>query len=353
MKRERCDILIAGAGPAGTSAAIAAAGKGVKVIVAERRGAVGIPIRCAEYIPKPLLGELKLPPTFVVQPVSGMRTFSANGSVKEIRAPGLIVSRARLDRMLAEAAVRAGVEIRLSTRVLGRQMETVFLKGPDGSVTAIEPRVVIGADGPCTTVGRWIGSENRNLMPAVQAQVPLAAAMEITEIYFDPEVFGGYCWLFPRGERANVGLGLKRRKGRKLNLKELLHRFIERMAREGKIEDRVLAYTAGWIPADRPRRVVSGNVLLAGDAAGHTHPITGAGVSQAVFCGRMAGDWAAEAVRKNDLDLLEKYEAQWRELFEDVLERAFQRRRMLEAEWDRLDEILPQCWVAFKEYYRG
>ena len=58
-----------------------------------------------------------------------------------------------------------------------------------------------------------------------------------------------------------------------------------------------------------------GNILLVGDAAGHAHPITGAGILNAVIGGEMAGRIAAEAIARGDLDHLENYEIEWRETF--------------------------------------
>ena len=74
MKTLTCDILVVGAGPAGTSAAREAASKGACVIVVESRAVIGVPVQCAEYIPAPLLGEVCLRPDFVVQPLRGMKT---------------------------------------------------------------------------------------------------------------------------------------------------------------------------------------------------------------------------------------------------------------------------------------
>jgi len=92
MKKHACHILVVGAGPAGTCAAARAAREGLKVIVVERRAIVGVPIRCAEYIPAPLMGELDVDRQFVVQSVRGMRTMLPGGEVRETRAPGFMIS---------------------------------------------------------------------------------------------------------------------------------------------------------------------------------------------------------------------------------------------------------------------
>ena len=351
MTNESCDIIVVGAGPAGSSAALTAARHGMRVILVERCPVIGVPVRCAEYIPALLMGKIDAGRSFVVQSLRGMRTILPDGTRKEIRAPGLTIRRDLFDRALAEAAVQAGVQLLLSTRAVSGDGNVIRLKGPAGTSMTIAAKVVIGADGPHTTVGRWIGSENRHLIPAVQTCVPLLQPMDVTEVYFHPEIFGGYGWLFPKGNVANVGLGMKRSGSKPLPLKTAIKDFIGRLARLGKIKHEFSGYTAGWIPANRPRKVVKGNVLLVGDAAGHTHPITGAGVFSAVVCGRMAGKWASRAVERNNLTLLDSYEAEWRDLLEETLDRAYSRRQLLEANWAQLDEIISRCWIAFKGYY--
>ena len=181
--------------------------------------------------------------------------------------------------------------------------------------------------------------------------------MDHTEVYFRPDFYGGYGWLFPKGDHANVGLGIKRRKSTKLHpmgaekIGRILNRFVDALASGGKIRPEPNRYVAGWIPAEPLRKVTDENILLVGDAAGHTHPITGAGVYQAVICGQIAGKWAARSIKENDFQLLQKYESEWRDLFGQTIQRAYDRRCLLEQNWNRLNEIIRRCWVAFKEYY--
>jgi len=211
--------------------------------------------------------------------------------------------------------------------------------------------VIIGADGPRSTVGKWIASENRNLVAAVQVRVCLSRPMKFAEILFDDRIYGGYGWLFPKGDEANVGVGMKNRGDGSKKIGRVLADFLSSLEAEGKIEGKPLSASAGMVPAEAPRTISAGNILLAGDAAGHTHPITGAGILQAAIGGRMAGKWAARAVESGNLNDLENYEYEWREMFGETLERAFSRRCMLEAGWDRLEEMLRYCWVTFKEYH--
>ncbi|MCP4245986.1 MAG: FAD-dependent oxidoreductase, partial [bacterium] len=104
METLRCDILVVGAGPAGSSAARAAAEKGLEVLVVERRDTIGVPVQCAEYIPAPLLGEIDLGRSVVVQSVSGMRTILPDGETTVMRSPGCMIRRDLFDQALARAA---------------------------------------------------------------------------------------------------------------------------------------------------------------------------------------------------------------------------------------------------------
>jgi hypothetical protein len=65
----------------------------------------------------------------------------------------------------------------------------------------------------------------------------------------------------------------------------------------------------------------------------------------------MAGKWAARAVEAGKMGLLTEYDKEWQGLYSDSLARAFERRQMLERDWDRLEEIIKYCWIAFGEYY--
>ena len=199
MERLKCDILVVGAGPAGSSAARAAAGRGLEVLVVERRDTIGVPVQCAEFIPVPLLGEIDPARDFVVQSVRGMETILPDGEIKVMRAPGFMIRRDLLDQTLARAAEEEGARLLASTRVLRMEEGEVVVrrKGATGE-ERVTAKVVIGADGPCSTVGLWIGSENRNLIPAVQWRVPLSRSMEYTEVYFHEDFYGGYGWRLPR-----------------------------------------------------------------------------------------------------------------------------------------------------------
>lgn len=353
MRVLNCDVLVVGGGPAGSSAARAAALAGASVIVAERRRIVGRPVRCAEYIPAMLVGQANVGDEYIVQRTTGMRSFLHGRCIQDMSAPGCVIDREMFDQALARAAVSSGARILPGHAAVGREGGTggrVLLSAPNSATVGVSAKVVIGADGPVSRVARWLGLPSPHCLPSIQVRLPLLEPLEHTHIYFDESIRAGYAWVFPKGNVANVGLGMLSTPGTP-GLRWALRRFVRGMAGLGLVADRPLGLTGGWIPAGSPRPCVYGDTVLAGDAAGHTHPITGAGIFQAVVGGEMAGRWAAKAVLEGDLALLLGYEEEWADFYGDALLHAHQRRLLWEAHTGSLDKAINRFWIGFREYY--
>lgn len=349
-----CDVLVVGAGPAGASAGRAAAERGLDVLMVDCKKEVGVPVRCAEYIPAPLIGDINLGNRYIAQSVRGLKTILPGGEIKETIAPGFIVNRDLFDQTLVLAATAAGARLLCAARAVSMTEDrTVILKKSDGNLIAVKAKVIVGADGPHSTVGRWVGGINRHLIPAVQARMTLARPMNHTEVYLDPKLYAGYGWVFPKNREANVGIGVKRSSLNRTSIKTRLDQFLAQLLATGKIEKTVLGYTAGWIPAEPVRNAVYENVLLVGDAAGQTHPITGAGIFIAVTAGRSAGKWAAKAIQQKDAGLLKRYDTEWQDLMGGTLSHAYHRRCFMEENWCDFDKIIKSCWIAYPDYYAG
>ena len=183
MKDFSIDILVVGAGPAGATAARAAAEAGCRVLMAERRAQVGMPVQCAEYIPAMLLGQLRAKRDFIAQKTEGMRTFLPGEPVHETRAPGYVIHRDRFDKALAESAEDAGAELLTETRALSMDANgRVTLKTKKRAAFEVQPRVIVGADGPRSTVGAWVKQVNRHLLPGVKLALTLSQPLKHTEI---------------------------------------------------------------------------------------------------------------------------------------------------------------------------
>ena len=296
MTVETPDVLVVGLGPAGSRAAEAAAAAGLQVVALERRKSrdAGAMRRIrARMIERdvPAVGEV------TEQTIARMLTFvedAAAGRNAE-HFHGRMLDRGEFDRMLAHEAAKAGADCRYGVAVLSIDADgTVH----DVGRRALQPRVLIGADGPRSRVGAAIGAVNRDLVETRQVTVPLVLPHDATDIFLSADYRGGYGWLFPKGAVANVGLGVSI-KSRK-SLKPLLAALCTRLAGERRIGTRAFALTGGAIPVGGRLRSIGKlertAVLLAGDAAGLTNPVTGAGIASAVQSGTLAGRAAADFV---------------------------------------------------------
>ena len=135
-------------------------------------------------------------------------------------------------------------------------------------------------------------------------------------------------------------------------IRSVLDQFVARLVAENKITGQPVGYAAGWIPAEPVRKTVYGTVALVGDAAGHTHPITGAGIFAAVIGGRMAGKWAGRAIKESAPELLDRYDDEWQDLMAETLHRAYERRCFMENHWeDEFNATIEKSWVAYRAYY--
>ena len=341
---ETVDVLVAGAGPAGLCAVLAAARAGASVLVVDPKSEIGLPVRCAEFVPRLLARELDIPEDAVAQRVEEMLVFAEGKELGRVRSPGFLLNRELLERHLADEAARAGVELRLETRALPGDSGAVSLVGREAA-DEVRPKIVIAADGPLSVFRS--GDEAKHCMPAVQVTLKLPRPMIWTEVHFARRFRLSYAWLFPKGELANVGLACSPSGGR-AEMIPLLKAFLGELRRAGKLTDEdPVRRTAGWIPVwGPPETAVAGAVILAGDAAGFTDPLTGAGIWPAIATGELAGKWAARVALEGDVLLLSAYDEDWRGLMGAALARSAAARRKMEKEWDsrELGELVRDVW---------
>lgn len=345
------DVLVVGAGPGGSTAARVAAEAGARVLLVEKRPIIGLPVQCAEYIPAQIVGYVPLPERCIAQRIRTLRTHLPNGETVETPAAGYVLDRAAFDKSLAVAAHRAGAEVWPGARAMERTEKGILVRR-GGHTTEIECRVIVGADGPRSTVGRWIGQVNTEFLDGLQVEVVLPTPQNFTEVYFDSAYRGGYGWLFPKGETANVGVGVNRAMGG--DPRQALDHLLERLEIG---PGAILSRTAGPAPSGGTvARLRVGNALLVGDAAGHTHPVTGAGIFSAIASGALAGEAAAKAIKSNNLTALDDYEREWVAFMAGPLRHALSKRRYLDEHWSddavSLSGVVRETWVAFKAYGR-
>ena len=319
------DVVVVGAGPAGSMAARAAAEKGVRVLFLEEHPEVGVPVNCAEGLSANGLRDAGIPPSpeVVSQEVKGVRVYAPNGKYLELPSSeraGYTINRDVFDQRLAEMAVESGAELMLETRALrvvkeeGRVTGVLAKRGDE--IMEIRAGVVIGADGFSSIVRRTAGLGRWYADVATCAQFRLAGLHleepEISEFYVGAKYApGGYAWVFPKSkEVANVGLGVRRI--HKKPAIEYLKDFVKAdpRLRSGK----PILVNGGVTPVSGLVEQMTGDgVMLVGDAAGQLIPVTGAGVHAGIVAGRIAGEVAAEAVQSGDVSrrTLREYEVRY------------------------------------------
>jgi len=293
------DAVVVGAGPAGSTCAYRLADRGARVLLLDRARfprdkpcGGGVTGRAARLLP------FSLEP--VVEDVVGFVDLRLRYGKLHARGRGeplvYMTQRLRLDQFLVEQAVAAGAEFRANCRVTGAEVkdEGVVV---DAGGERIEAGALVGADGVNGIVGRALGlGGNRTVGVALEGNVPFRAldpgryrGRAVIELAVLP---GGYGWIFPKGDHANVGVGGWQSEGQKL--RSALKRLCEA---HGIAPDDVEGLRGYRLPLRAPGRPLArGRALLVGDAAGLIDPISGDGIFEAF----LSADYAAEAV----LDLI-------------------------------------------------
>jgi digeranylgeranylglycerophospholipid reductase len=353
LMTESYDIVVIGAGPAGSSAAKAAAERGANVLLIDRRQRVGVPVQCAEFVPRWIFRHAHFSPNCIFQRIDSMVTHLPGGTSYEMKSPGYMLDRSLFDKDLAASAVSVGARISIETKAVS--LSPFGLAVERGSKSeVIASKVIIGADGVHSAIARMIGRPPLKTIVALQYEIVMPNSRNQVDVFFHKDYEGGYAWFFPKGRTANVGIGVVPLKTNLLL--NLMDRFLNYLVESRKLPKvEIVSKTGGSIPCETPLKSVFGNVLLAGDAAGHAHPITGAGILNAVMAGEIAGTIAAEAVARENLNHLEQYETGWKEMFGKTLFYGVLKRESLEQNWNRdgidFERLIRKTWVGFKEYY--
>lgn len=289
------DVVVVGAGPAGATAALAAAQAGVSVLLLERQELPRYKL-CGGGLIGLSLSALPTGFTAPIRNEARSVTFSldlASGTTREATATVIpMVMRSEFDALLVDHAVAAGATLQAATTVERVQQgdDIVELQTSHGPVRT---RVLVGADGSASRVARAIGARYRqvDLGMEVELDLPLADQPGWSErVVID---FGGipgaYGWIFPKGDRLTVGAIAA--KGDSAEQR----RYVTDLAERYDLAGYDIAHEGGHLTrcraADSPLAV--NRILLAGDAAGLLEPWTREGISFALRSGRLAGQAAA------------------------------------------------------------
>jgi len=340
------DVIVIGAGPAGSVAAKYAVLGGAKTLLIEKKKDIGIPVQCGEFLPSvselkrmlPKVSELDelfdVPEKIISRRLKKICIVSPNGKKYDFDFDGMTIERRLFDRHLAVRAAEAGAEVLVDTSFLGIKNGKVLTTRGE-----FDAGVIVGADGPVSRVAKAAGLETpKTLSPCVSCEVA-GDFGDAVEMYFGAVAPEGYAWVIPKRETANIGLGVQRGIKRE-PMKVLLEKFVNRVAQKRSI----VFYTSGVVPMGGPiSRTVRDNVMIVGDAAGHVIASNGGGIPIAMVCGRIAGRVAAAHVLSGTP--LEEYEKEWRQSVMQLLWDSLQTKK-LASPIVRFDEVLEGALVA-------
>ena len=341
--KKHYDVIVVGGGPGGSWAAKHAAEGGLSVLLLEKDRDVGVPVRCAEGLSaKVLENMLDVDDHWIAQTIRGARLVAPDGTAVDcfMDEVGYVLHRKLFDADLAALAANAGAEVITGAYVNGLIFENGRLEGVSGELLGepfqVECSVVIGADGIESRVGRWAGLDTKipfnEAMSCVQSTLSgIDVDSEIVEFHFGNEVApGGYLWIFPKGDTsANVGLGISGRFTRQVKPIVKLREFIDRRFPAAS----ALTFVAGCVPANpKLKSIVEDGLMLVGDAAHQTNPLSGGGILNAMSAGKIAGNVAAEAIPRRDISrkALSEYPRKWRKAEGLTVERSYKIKNVIE-----------------------
>jgi len=296
------DTAIIGAGLAGLQCARLLAGKGIRVVLIDRRASIGAPVQTTGIFVRKTWEDFPLPEEQLGPAIREVVLYSPSRKRIALRAQR---DEFRIGRMawlyvwLLDECARGGVAWMPNTRVLG-----IDERGVVTSRGRVDARFVVGADGARSMVARELGLDrNHELLVGLEEVVPAISREPVLHCFLDPRLAPGYiAWVANDGEEAHIGVAGYRDGW---DPARALQAFRDTLPfRAGRAIER----RGGWIPVNGVlRNIASPRGLLVGDAAGAVSPLTAGGLDGAMRLSAFAADVIAEYLESGDPRVLAQY----------------------------------------------
>ena len=313
VSRTDWDVIIIGGGPAGSTTARYAAQNGADVLVIDEREVIGSPLQCGELVPSnselkrlcprvPDIDDLfRTPERAVSRRTNRLRLVPPSRKGLEYAFEGVILDRPVHDQALVALAETCSVRYLTGTRV--DRVEGSTVKCRDDS--EFHAKVIVGSGGTSDPLRRQFWTEESLNIPVKFILID-GEFDDLVELHFGSTAPGGYAWIIPKANGANIGVGIQRRFAGSRSLNEFAAEFFA--GHRGEVTFR----GAGALPMSGTiKSFVKGNHLLVGDSAGMVLPSNGAGITIAMIGGRIAGQVIARHIR--DGTSLKEYESIWKQ----------------------------------------
>jgi len=316
------DVIVAGTGPAGSTAALRLACAGVRVLVLER-DALPRQKPCGGGISTRVLARFPwLPPALPripTHPVSSLYLEGPSGRVFRMQADGpavIMIRRIEFDHLLATLAREAGAEIVAPAAIAQASQDAsgVTLRTRDGR--EFRAPVVIAADGVNSVIARRLGmnpgwpraSLALDMMEETPQTTLRAAEPDTMAVFYGYGGAHGYAYIFPKREHLNVGIGYMLpyfKEQAAVAPYDLQRAFVGDLSKRGLVagESRREHFTPFLIPIGGPLETTAkGRVLLAGDAGGFVNGFSAEGIYYAMVTGELAADAVLAARTQAGID---------------------------------------------------
>jgi geranylgeranyl reductase family protein len=331
MSVKSFDLIIVGAGPAGSACAYALRNEALKIALIDKDQFPRDKI-CGDALSADVVNQLyrmdedlgvRFEKFFEKQESYGVRFFAPNGNMLDIDfkndkhngVAGYISKREHFDNFLYnQVKDQENIEVFHGEKIDRIVTDKNFVKVVVGS-DELQAPIIIGADGAHSIVNKSLGTikvEKDHYCAGLRQYYSGVDGFHEgghIELHFIKDVLPGYFWIFqlPNGE-ANVGLGMlssevsRRKINLKLKLDELIkdHPVLQKRFTNAKPLESVKGY---GLPIGSKKRSISGErFLLLGDAASLIDPFTGEGIGNAIRSGRIAADQIINCFKSNRFD---------------------------------------------------